>query len=244
MTRLVGLTALSLALASGAASTLGACSSSSNDSGDQSTADAGDPTADDAGDVVDADNGAPSTQYPAPHPAVPQVQTFGGPILSAPHVVPVFFPGDEYQTQLETYLTQLAANKDWASAISEYGVGPLTVGASIVMHDAPASKVTEDDVDALMKSVGAGTASFQAGSEPTSPPDGNTIYALFTRLRRSSKRRQVTTAAKRSAVITRTQPSMSVTPERRFNSRTRSFRAARPSTHRKVWQASTRSRQA
>ncbi len=177
MTRLVGLTALSLALASTAVTNLSACSSSS-DASTQTAADAGDTNADDAG-AADADNGAPSTQYPAPHPAVPQVQTFGGPVISAPHIVPVFFPNDEYETQLETFLQQLAANKDWATTVSEYGVGAVTVGASVVLQDAPADKVSEQDVDTLMKQVGSGTASFQAGHAPTSAPDGNTIYALF-----------------------------------------------------------------
>jgi hypothetical protein len=178
MTRLVGLAALTLALSSLSAVSLGACSSSSGDANASASSDAGDPNANDAGaDVVDADNGAPSTQYPAPHPAIAQVQTFGGPIISSPHVVPVFFSGDTYQAQLESYLQQLAANKDWASSLAEYGVGSMTVGASIVLADAPAAKVTEDDVDALAKSVAAGTANFQTA--PTALADENTIYALF-----------------------------------------------------------------
>jgi hypothetical protein len=178
MTRLVGLAALSLALSSGAAVALGACSSSSsNDANTSQSNDAGVGSPVDAGAVVDADNGAPSTDYPAPHPAIAQVQSFGGPILTSPRVVPVFFPGDTYQTQLETYLQQLAANKDWASSLSEYGVGAMSVGASVVLADAPAAKVTEDDVDALAKSVAAGTANFQTA--PTALADENTIYALF-----------------------------------------------------------------
>jgi hypothetical protein len=179
MNRLVGFAALSLALSSAGAASLGACSSSSPDTVSQTSADAGNDSAVDAGDTVDADNGAPSTQYPAPHPAIAQVLNLGGTIISSPHVVPVFFPDDAYQTQLETYLQELAASKDWATSLGEYGIGTMTVGTSIVLADAPAATVTEDDVDALAKSVGAGTANFQAGHAPTTLTDANTIYALF-----------------------------------------------------------------
>jgi hypothetical protein len=179
MTRLFGFAALSLALTSAGALALGACSSSSSDASDPTNADAGDTSSDAGAPAVDADNGAPSTQYPAPHPAIAQVQTFGGAIIAAPHVVPVFFPGDEYEAQLETYLQQLAASKPWTTSLSEYGVGAVTVGASLVLADAPLAKISETDVDTLMKQVGAGTASFQAGHGPTAATDSNTVYALF-----------------------------------------------------------------
>ncbi|MEO7109488.1 MAG: hypothetical protein ABI183_03530 [Polyangiaceae bacterium] len=180
MTRLFGFAALSVALTSVAAATLGGCSSSSSDANDQTNEDAGNTSVDDAAPAsIDADNGTPSTQYPAPHPAIAQVRTFGGPIIAAPHVVPVFFPGDEYEAQLETYLQQLAANESWASSTSEYGVGAMTIGASLVLADAPLAKISETDVDTLMKQVGAGTASFQAGHGPTAATDSNTVYALF-----------------------------------------------------------------
>lgn len=179
MTRFVGLAALTLALSSLSAVSLGACSSSSDTTNDSASSDAGDPNANDAGDTVDADNGAPSTQYPAPHPAIAQVQTFGGTLITSPRIVPVFFPSDTYEPQLETYLQELAANAQWSASLAEYGVGAMTIGASVVLADAPAAKVTESDVDALAKAVASGTANFQTGHAPTSATDQNTIYALF-----------------------------------------------------------------
>ncbi|MEO8796339.1 MAG: hypothetical protein ABI551_00510, partial [Polyangiaceae bacterium] len=149
-------TMMTVAGASGLAGTgLGACSSSSAASAPIAP-EAGtvnvDEDAGDAGDAVDADNGAPSSVYPAPHPELPQVLSFGGPVLTAPHVVPVFFPGDAYQAQLETYLHQLAASDYWSTTTSEYGVGPLTIGESIVLAAAPAASVSSADVDALAQS--------------------------------------------------------------------------------------------
>src|SRR5262245_47328826 len=36
--------------------------------------------------------------YPAPHPAPPQVVSFGGPVMTSPRVVPVFFANDDPAT--------------------------------------------------------------------------------------------------------------------------------------------------
>jgi hypothetical protein len=44
----------------------------------------------------DVDNGMPSTDYPAPHPAAPQViNLMSGTVLSAPKLVPVFFANED-----------------------------------------------------------------------------------------------------------------------------------------------------
>lgn len=159
---------------------LGACSSSSDASAPVTNeAGATGPVDQDAGDAFDADNGAPSSVYPAPHPALPTVLSFGGPVLTAPHVVPVFFPGDEYQAQLETYLHQLATSDYWAKATGEYGVGPLSVGDSIVLANPAAASVSAADVDALAQSLGNGTAVVQGDAGTSAAPDSNTIYALF-----------------------------------------------------------------
>ncbi|MEO8876811.1 MAG: hypothetical protein ABI461_14555, partial [Polyangiaceae bacterium] len=178
MTRLTALGIFSVVLASSAAATLGACSSSSSDAGVAVTSDAGpSATTDEA--AVDADNGAPSSTYPAPHPDVPQVTTFGGPVLTTPHVVPIFFPGDAYQAQLETYLHQLATADYWTTATGQYGIGALTVGDSIVIADAPAANITSQDVDDLMKQVASGTVALQGDAGAPVTPDSNTIYAVF-----------------------------------------------------------------
>lgn len=162
-----------------AGTSLGACSSSSDASAPLASEAGTGNVEQDAGDAVDADNGAPSSVYPAPHPALPEVLSFGGPVLTAPHVVPVFFPGDDYRTQLETYLHQLAASDYWSTATGEYGVGPLTVGESIVLASAPPAKVSSADVDALAQSLANGTALVQGDAGAAAVADSSTIYALF-----------------------------------------------------------------
>ncbi|HEX7665849.1 MAG TPA: hypothetical protein VF407_15085 [Polyangiaceae bacterium] len=162
------------------AASVGACSSSS-DASAPITNEAGTASDVDAGsDEIDSGNGAPSSTYPAPHPELPTVLSFGGPVLTAPHVIPVFFPGDEYQTQLESYLHQLAASDYWAKTTGEYGVGALTVGDSIVLADPAAANVTAKDVDGLAQALASGTVAIQGTDAGAAPVvDGNTVFALF-----------------------------------------------------------------
>ena len=63
----------------------------------------------------------------------PQVESYGGPVLTTPTVIPIFFQNDGEQTKVEDFLKQLAASTFWGQATSEYGVGPLAIGKSIVV---------------------------------------------------------------------------------------------------------------
>ena len=180
MHRRFGIAALSFALTSATAlaATLGACSSSS-DASTPATTDAGDGTNAIDATVVDADNGAPSTTYPAPHDGVPQVQTFGGPVLKAPRIVPIFFPGDEFEIQVETYLQQLAANNNWATMIGEYGAGPLTIAPSIILAAAPPPNVAGTDIDTLIQQVALGNVALQGDSGTPTTGSSNDLYLIF-----------------------------------------------------------------
>src|SRR4051812_39392501 len=76
----------------------------------------------------------PAMPYsPAYPPRAPQVQRGTDEILTAPHVVPVFFNGDKLQTQLaafvKSYLTGSAA---W-QVLQEYGIGAGTVAPATVL---------------------------------------------------------------------------------------------------------------
>jgi hypothetical protein len=108
---------------------------------------------------------APTGFVEAPHASVPQVQNAGGSVLAAPTVVPIFFMGDgDAQTQIEMFLTQLAASSYWPTTTSEYGVGAITIQASVVTTDTPPT-------------TDAALATWLASKFPT--PDPNTIYTVF-----------------------------------------------------------------
>ena len=108
----------------------------------------------------------------APHGTVPQVMSGGGPVLSAPTVVPIFFSGDDAaRAQVETFLGQLATSSYWGATTAEYGVGQLAVGPSIVSSDPPPT--TDDDLRAWL------TANLD-GLHPGWPAaDASTIYTVF-----------------------------------------------------------------
>lgn len=126
----------------------------------------------DAGIVTPDASPPPGPFMEAPHPAPPQIQTYGGPVMTSMQVVPVFFGGDMMtQTQVENFLTQLSTSSYWGTTTSEYGVGKMTVAKSIVTSDAPP---TTDNAAATW------LRSMTNGSHPEWPaPDANTIYAVF-----------------------------------------------------------------
>src|SRR5579859_4327294 len=63
----------------------------------------------DAADASDAPDYGPTAKHVPPALAY----DFGGPVLDAPNVVPVFFGGDPQEATLEAFLTKLAASTYW-----------------------------------------------------------------------------------------------------------------------------------
>lgn len=158
-----------------------ACGGSTQSAASTSQGDAGSTGADggtfDAAPVPDAapdvDNGAPSDTYPAPHPALPEVVSNGGPTLAAPRVVAVFFPGYDYKTQIIDYLSKVGATPYWKAAVGEYGVGALTAGTAIELTEMPPSSISDSDIQNWLTGKLSGMdAQFGA-------PDTSTIYTIF-----------------------------------------------------------------
>src|SRR5665213_1375871 len=159
--------------------TVAACSSSS--SPDNSASDSGpDATTIDAG--PDVDNGAPSTNYPAPHPALPQlVNAAKGPVLTNPKIELVYFPCDAdagaatcvpQETKLEAFAQKFASSSYWAAVTSEYGVGPITYAGSIPLTgEVPPKTIANTDVQTYMIGL------LQSGK--LGVPDPETIYTLI-----------------------------------------------------------------
>jgi hypothetical protein len=125
----------------------------------------------DAGNSVDAtpDSGPFTT---APHDNAPTVLSIGGPVMSAPKVVPIFFMGDsDMQTQVEGYLHALVGSTYWHTTTSEYGIGDPVIETTIVTTDTPP---TSDD--ALKAWLATNLDGTHAGWPA---PDGNTLYTVF-----------------------------------------------------------------
>jgi hypothetical protein len=120
-----------------------------------------------------APDGARDAGYPAPHATAPQVESFGGPVLAAPNVVPVFFGNDPLQSQIEQFLTKLAGSSYWPAVTSEYGAGALTVAPSIVVTDALPSSIKDPQIEAWL-------AGYLDGTHAAWPAiNANNIYMVF-----------------------------------------------------------------
>ena len=123
---------------------------------------------------VGGDGGQVSAVYPAPHPAPPQIVDLGGPVLAAPHVVPVFFTNDDAGSaaQIADFLGKVGATQYWAAVTSEYGVGPLAADASSMLAEAAPDTIDDSAIQAWL-------AGKLDGDDPTFPPaDGDVIYAI------------------------------------------------------------------
>ncbi len=150
----------------------GGDTASTSDGGDEaSTGDGGADVAVEA--APDVDNGAVSTTYPAFKVDAPQVETGGGPMLTTPKVVPVYFGNDDttFTGTITTFLGKLAASSYWGPSITEYGIGAMTVATPVQLtEDAPA---TIDD---------SAIQTWLAGKmgDPAWPTnDANTLYVLY-----------------------------------------------------------------
>jgi hypothetical protein len=115
---------------------------------------------------TDASNGA---FKPAPHPALPQVVTLGGPVLVRPRVLPIMFANDAGATDVQGFLNELAGTPVWGNATSEYGVGALTVLPPVTVATAP--QTISDSALQSMLASNTGSASAAWGAA-----DPGTIY--------------------------------------------------------------------
>lgn len=110
---------------------------------------------------------------PLPPPVFPHVVDEGGLVLTAPRVVPVFFAGDAMQTAIEGFLGQLAGSDYWTQTTAEYGVGPLSVGPSVVVTAPVPAMLSGSDVESFLRDH----------LDPAVPGwpalDAETIYVVF-----------------------------------------------------------------
>ncbi len=114
-----------------------------------------------------------TTWTTAPHAMPPIINSGGGPVMTAPVVVPIFFAGDDpvLQGETEKFLNQLAASPYWTTIAHEYGVGNLTIHPTIV----PADAAPTSDGD-----IGAWLATMTDGTHDGWPlADASTVYAIY-----------------------------------------------------------------
>jgi len=165
-----------------------ACGSSSNgNTSSQQTTDGGEDSSSmpDTGNTMSEGGGneAAMDAEPAPYPAVvptdvPQVADAGGPVMSAPKIVPIFYASDDSATvtSLKDFLAKLPPSKYWAGWTQEYGVGKLTIEDPIVLTDTLPAYWDDSQIQADLQTR---LAASDGGAGEFPPADANTIYAYF-----------------------------------------------------------------
>jgi hypothetical protein len=122
----------------------------------------------------DVDNGAPSTNYPAPHPPLPTLTNMNhGPVLTSPDVYLVFFPGYDAGTisSLQTFSQAMGPSTFWPATTTEYGVGTIAYKGTITLTgQTPPTSTTSGDIQTWV------ATQVQSGVFGT--PDPQAIYTI------------------------------------------------------------------
>ncbi|HXR67524.1 MAG TPA: hypothetical protein VN712_02700, partial [Dermatophilaceae bacterium] len=110
----------------------------------------------------------------APFPAPPQVQSYGGTVLSAPNIYGILFASDDPSTaaSLADFTSKIGSTSYWTGAVSEYGVGPATAKI-ITVTDTPQANMQDSDVQSWLVS--------KFGTDPNFPPapSPNDLYVIY-----------------------------------------------------------------
>lgn len=136
------------------------------------------PTDDGGVDAADLDAGVdvverPDVGYPGPHPAPPVVNTYGGPTLKAPKVVPIYFGADPFQADLDKFLAALPGSSWWKTTTEEYGVGDIAISPAVVLTEDAPTQTTSDQIEAWL-------VDKLDGTHPEFPAvDVNNIYVII-----------------------------------------------------------------
>ena len=119
--------------------------------------------------------GEPSNIYPAPHSAPPTVANLGGPVLTAPNVIPIFFQNDDptLKAGALSFLQKVGSTAYWTATTSEYGVGPATTSALITLNETPPAQIDDSQIQAWL------TGKLNANDPSLPAADANKLYTIF-----------------------------------------------------------------
>jgi hypothetical protein len=118
---------------------------------------------------------APDAGPPKPKPKLefPEVLSRGGPVIKAPKVVPIIFPGDPLAANITSFTAKIAASEYWKTLAAEYGIGPIAPVATITVGEAAPTTTTVDGIESwLAQKLMGPTPEFGA-------PDADTLYAIY-----------------------------------------------------------------
>lgn len=79
------------------------------------------------------------------HPPLPQVVNLKGPVLDAPTVIPVTYPGDTLRAPLDAFTAEITSSSYWG-VLAEYGVQSGHAGTPVHMGASAPSSLDDSDL--------------------------------------------------------------------------------------------------
>jgi hypothetical protein len=117
--------------------------------------------------------------FPATFPAPAVVTSYGGPTLTAPVLVPIFFSNDSDSTSpipaMTAFFQRLGATNYW-KALSEYNIGPVASVVPVQLSQAAPASLIDDPAGNTLKPLLANLIATGAGGLPAPTPQ--TLYVL------------------------------------------------------------------
>jgi hypothetical protein len=98
---------------------------------------------------------------------LPQVINVGGPVLTAPKVLPIVYAADPAGSDVLTFLQELATTDYWNQTTSEYGVGPLTVLPAITLTTTPPATISDAMLESMLTDNTSGSAPAWGAADPS-----------------------------------------------------------------------------
>ena len=128
----------------------------------------------DSGGDAGVDSGPPFKT--ADHPPFPQLVrgSANGGVLTAPVVVPIFFPSFDHTTEVKDQLSHMGTVATyWKDAVSEYGVGAYTYGTPVDLTEAAPTSISGGQIVTWLKGKLDGT------HPEFGTPTAQSIYVIY-----------------------------------------------------------------
>ncbi len=107
----------------------------------------------------------------APHPVYPLVTAHGGPVISSPELVPIYFGDDPLMAQLEQFNDWIVTSDYWKTIGADYGVSSGTHLAPVQFASTPGDNLSDTQI--------ADWLALRVADGSLPKPTGRTVFALF-----------------------------------------------------------------
>jgi hypothetical protein len=108
-----------------------------------------------------------------PSIGLPQLVSFGGPVLTAPRIVPITYLGDPLADAIEDFVGSVGCTDYWRSAVSEYGVGQAEMLPPVRLTTAAPASISDAAITTFLGKQ------IQANAPGFANPPADVIFAVY-----------------------------------------------------------------